>query len=110
VWAPPSRNAPRSLESASSDDSRRGASSTSTVVSPFFELTVTGTISSGSRPASVASIASSCERKANLSMSARVISSSSPTSSASSPMLLPVNGLVRPSCIIESSALASPMR
>ena len=55
-------------------------------------------------------IASSWLRSANLSMSARVISSSSPTSSASSPIPLPLNGLVRPSCIIESIALASPMR
>jgi hypothetical protein len=47
-------NAPRSFDSDSSELSRRGASSISTVVSPFFELMVTGTISSGSRPSSVA--------------------------------------------------------
>ena len=110
MWAPSLWNAPRSFDSDSSELSRRGASSTSTVVSPFFELIVTGTISSGSRPSSVAWIASSCERSANLSMSARVISSSSPTSSASSPMCLPVKGLVRPSRTIASSALASPIR
>src|ERR671915_1548770 len=110
VCAPSLLNAPFSLESDSSDDSRRGASSTSTVVSPFRDDTVTGTISSGSRPSSVAWTASSCERRANLSMSARVISSSSPTSSASAPMCLPVKGLVRPSCTIASSAFASPKR
>ena len=103
-------NAPFSPASDSSVLSRRGASSTSTVVSPFLDLTVTGTISSGRRPSSVAWIASSWLRSANLSMSARVISSSSPTSSASSPMPLPLNGLVRPSCIIASIALASPIR
>ena len=43
-----------SLASASSDVSRRGASSTSTTVSPFLPLTVTATISSGRRPSSVA--------------------------------------------------------
>ena len=43
-------------------------------------------------------------------MSARVISSSSPTSVASTYICLPENGLVSPSLIIESSALASPMR
>ena len=85
VCVPSLWNAPGSLASDSSVVSRRGASSTSTVVSPFFDLIVTGTISSGRRPSSVAWIASSCERSANLSMSARVISSSSPTSSASSP-------------------------
>jgi len=110
VWAPSLWNAPRSFESVSSELSRLGASSISTVVSPFFELIVTGTISSGRRPSSVAWTASSCERSANLSMSARVISSSSPTSSASSPMCLPVNGLVSPSRTIASSALASPIR
>ena len=90
--------------------SARGASSTSTVVSPFFELIVTGTISSGRRPSSVALTASSCERSANLSMSARVISSSSPTSVASTNICLPEKGLVSPSCTIASSALASPIR
>ena len=110
VCAPSLWNAPRSFDSASRLLSRRGASSTSTVVSPFLELMVTGVISSGRRPSSVAWIASSCERSANLSMSARVISSSSPTSSASSPMCLPVNGFVSPSWTMPSSALASPMR
>ena len=43
-------------------------------------------------------------------MSARVISSSSPTSSASSPMCLPVNGFLSPSWTIPSSAWPSPMR
>ena len=46
-----------SLASDSSDESRRGASSTSTTVSPLRPLTVTGTISSGRRPSSVALIA-----------------------------------------------------
>ena len=79
-------------------------------MSPFFVEIVTGTISSGRRPSSVAWIASSCERSANLSMSARVISSSSPTSSASAPIFLPENGLVRPSFIMLSIICASPMR
>ena len=43
-------------------------------------------------------------------MSARVISNSAATASASAPMPLPVNGFVRPSCIIASSDLTSPMR
>ena len=98
------------MDSFSSEVSARGASSISTVVSPFFELIVTGTISSGSLPSSVALIASSCERSANLSMSARVISSSSPTSVASSYICLPENGFVSPSCTIASSAFASPIR
>ena len=80
---------PGSLASASSVVSRRGPSSTSTTVSPFRPLTVTGTISSGRRPSSVAAIARSCERSAQRSMSARVISSSSPTSVASSNICLP---------------------
>ena len=46
--------------------SRRGASSTSTTVSPFFDLIVTGTISSGRRPSSVASTARSWLRSAQL--------------------------------------------
>jgi hypothetical protein len=98
------------LASDSSVESRRGASSISTVVSPFLDEIVTDTISSGRRPSSVAWIASSCERRANLSMSARVISSSAPTSSASSPMCLPLNGLRNPSLIIASSATPSPIR
>ena len=73
--------------------SRRGASSTSTTVSPLRPLMVTGTISSGRRPSSVAAIVRSCERSAQRSMSARVISSSSPTSVASSNICLPVKGL-----------------
>ena len=85
--------------------SRRGASSTSTTVSPFLPLTVTGTISSGSRPSSVALIASSCERTDQRSMSARVSSSSAATSDASCAMCLPLNGFVSPSLIIESIAL-----
>jgi hypothetical protein len=48
-----------SFASASSVVSRRGASSTSTFDSPFFDFTVTDTISSGRRPSSVALIASS---------------------------------------------------
>ena len=99
-----------SLASVSRLVSRRGASSTSTTVSPFLPLIVTGTISSGSRPSSVALIASSCERSAQRSMSGRVSSSSAATSLASWAMCLPLNGLVRPSLIIASIALASPMR
>ena len=101
---------PGSLASASSDESRRGASSTSTTVSPLRPLTVTETISSARRPSSVAAIARSCERSAQRSRSGRVISSSSPTSVASTNICLPLNGLVRPSWTIASSAFASPMR
>ena len=89
---------------------RRGASSISTVVSPFLDEMVTGTISSGRRPSSVALTASSCERSAQRSRSGRVSSSSSPTSVASSNIWRPENGFVRPSWTIASSAFASPMR
>src|SRR3954454_16065402 len=99
-----------SLASVSSDESRRGASSVSTTVSPFRPLIVTGTISSGRRPSSVAAIARSWLRSAQRSMSARGSSSSSATSPASSNICLPVNGLRRPSLIIASIAFASPMR
>ena len=99
-----------SFASASSVVSRRGDSSTSTTVSPLREWIVTATISSGRRPSSVALIASSCERSAQRSMSARVISSSAATSVASCDICLPENGFVRPSWIIASSALPSPMR
>ncbi len=71
---------------------------------------MTDTISSGSLPSSVALTASSCERSAQRSMSGRVISSSEATSLASWAMCLPENGLVRPSLIIASIALPSPMR
>ena len=98
------------MASASRELSRRGASSISTTVSPFLDLIVTGAISSGSLPSSVAWIASSWLRSANLSMSGRVISSSSPTSVASTNICLPVKGLVSPSCTIASSVFASPMR
>src|SRR5215218_9089995 len=101
---------PGSLASFSREESRRGDSSTSTTVSPFRPLIVTETISSGIRPSSVAAIVRSCERSAQRSMSARVISSSSPTSVASWNICLPVKALVRPSWTIASSALASPMR
>jgi hypothetical protein len=99
-----------SLESCSRSVSLRGPSSTSTVVSPFLPLTVTGTISSGRRPSSVASIARWCDRSAQRSMSGRLSSSSAATSEASSYICLPVNGLRKPSWIIASIALASPMR
>src|SRR3954451_6128850 len=110
VCVPSLPTSPGSLASDSSELSRRGASSISTTVSPFFDLIVTGTISSGRRPLSVASTASSWLRSAHLSRSARVISSSSPTSVASTNICLPVNGFVRPSCTIASSIFASPMR
>ena len=55
----PFLTSPGSLASASSDEPRRGASSTSTTVSPFRPVTVTDTISSASRPSSVAAIARS---------------------------------------------------
>ncbi len=110
MWLPSLPTRPGSLASVSSVDPRRGASSTSTTVSPFLELIVIGTISSGRRPSSVASIASSWLRSANLSRSGRVSSSSSPISVASANICLPVKGLVRPSCTIASSAFASPIR
>ena len=69
--------------------SRRGASSTSTTFSPFLDLTVTATISSGRRPSSVASIARWWERRAQRSMSGRVSSSSEATSEASSNICRP---------------------
>ena len=109
MWLP-SLTRPGSLASASRLEPRRGASSTSTTVSPLRPLIVTGTISSARRPSSVAAIARSWLRSAHLSRSARVISSSSPISVASSNICLPVNGLRRPSSIIASSALTSPMR
>ena len=71
---------------------------------------MTVTISSASLPSSVALWASSCERTANLSMSARVISSSLETSLASLIICFSVKGLVRPSWVIESIALTSPIR
>ena len=58
----------------------------------------------------MASTARWCERSAQRSMSGRVSSSSAATSEASSNICLPVNGLRRPSWIIASIALASPMR
>ena len=58
----------------------------------------------GESAASVASAASRCERSANLSMSARVISSSLETSLASLIICLSVKGLVSPSWVIASSA------
>ncbi len=58
----------------------------------------------------MAAIARSWLRSAHLSRSARVISSSLPISSASSNICLPVKALRRPSSIIASSALTSPMR
>ena len=110
MWEPSLTKIGGSFASCSSEVSRRGASSTSTTVSPFFDLTVTGAISSGRRPSSVALTASSWLRRANLSMSGRVSSSSSATSLASCAMCLPLNGFVRPSLIIESIAFASPIR
>ena len=58
----------------------------------------------------MAAITRWCERSAQRSMSARVISSSSPTSVASTNICLPVNGFVSPSLTIASSAFMSPMR
>ena len=107
---PSLRDSPGSLASDSSELPRRGASSVSTTVSPFRDVIVTDTISSARRPSSVAAIARSCERSAHLSRSARVISSSSPISVASSNICLPVNGLRRPSWIIASSVFMSPIR
>src|SRR3712207_5506781 len=101
---------PGSLDSASSDEPRRGPSSTSTTVSAFLDFTVTGMISSDMRPSSIAASARSWLRSAQRSRSGRVSSSSSPTSVASWNICLPLNGLVSPSWTIASSALASPMR
>ena len=58
----------------------------------------------------VSAAASWCERAAKRSISARVISSSLPTSEASLIICLPVKGLVRPSWVIASTALTSPIR
>ena len=91
--------------------SRRGASSTSTVVSPFFDLIVTGTISSGRRPSSVAWIASSWLAQRELvHVGARHLELLADLVGLGAHAACRVNGLVRPSWIIASSALASPMR
>ena len=90
--------------------SGRIASSASTTFSPLLLLTVTETISSASLPSSVALWASWCERTANLSMSARVISSSFETSLASLIICFSVKGLVSPSWVMASIACTSPMR
>ena len=110
VWVASSPPTAFSLASASIVVSGRIASSTSTVLSPLRDLTVTPTISSARRPASVASAASRCERSAKRSMSARVISSSLETSLASLIICFSVKGLVRPSWVIASIAVTSPMR
>ena len=88
----------------------RIASSATTSRSSLLTFTVTGTISSASMPSSVALAASWWERAAQRSMSARVISSSLETSLASLIICLPVKGLVRPSWVIASIAVASPIR
>ncbi len=106
VWVPSLVKMGGSLASASSEASRRGASSCSTTVSPFLPLMVTGTISSSRRPSSTASKKASWLRSDHLSMSARVISSSSANSDASWAMCLPVKALVRPSWIIDVERLA----
>ncbi len=90
--------------------SARIASSASIVFSPLRDLTVTPTISSARRPASVASAASRCERSAKRSMSARVISSSLETSLASLIICFSVKGLVRPSWTIASIVSTWPIR
>ena len=88
---------PGSFASVSSVVSRRGASSTSTTVSPLRPLIVTGTISSARRPSSVASIASWCERSAQRSMSARVSSElGGDLARLARPCGLPANGFVQP--------------
>ena len=110
VWVASSPPTALSFASVSMSVSGRIASSTSTTLSDFRVLTVTETISSASRPSSVAFAASWWERVANRSMSGRVISSSLPTSLASLIICLPVKGLVRPSWVIASIALTSPIR
>jgi len=57
VWLPPS-DIGLSLDNVSSVAPDRGPSSVSTLMSPFFEDTVTGAISSPSRPSSIACTAS----------------------------------------------------
>ena len=110
MWVASSPPIAGSLASDSIVESGRIASSAATSRSSFFTLTVTGTISSAMVPSSVAFAASWCERAAQRSMSGRVISSSFETSEASLIICLPVNGLVRPSWVIASIAVTSPMR
>ncbi len=110
MWVAPSPPTAFSFASVSRVVSGRGPSSTSTVVSPLRHLTVTATISSAMRPASIASAASCWERSAKRSMSTRVISISFETSLASLIICLSVKGLVRPSWVIASSAWTSPIR
>ena len=57
VTVPPSLKTGGSFARRSSEVSRRGPSSASTTVSPFFPGTVTGTSSSSKRPASCAATA-----------------------------------------------------
>ena len=110
VWVASSPPIAGSFASDSIVESGRIASSASTTFSALRLFTVTETISSASRPSSVAFAASWCERAAQRSMSGRVISSSLPTSLASLIICLFVNGLVSPSWVIASIALTSPMR
>ena len=110
MWVASSPPIAFSLASVSIVVSGRIASSASTTVSALRLLTVTQTISSASRPSSVAFAASWCERAAKRSMSGRVISSSFEISLASLIICLSVNGLVSPSWVIASIALTSPIR
>ena len=110
VWVASSPPTAFSLASVSIVVSGRIASSASTTLSDLRLFTVTEVISSARRPSSVAFAASWCERAAQRSMSARVISSSFETSLASLIICLSVKGLVSPSWVIASIAFTSPIR
>ena len=85
VTVPSSLNTGFSFASASSVESRRGPSSVSTTVSPLRPFTVTGTVSSSKRPASIAATAFSWLCSANRSWRTRGISRSSARFSAVMP-------------------------
>ena len=88
-----------------------GASSTSTTVSPFRPLIVTGTISSGRRPSSVALIAQLVRaQRPAVHVGARHLELGGDLGGLLRPCACRENGLVRPSLIIASIALPSPMR
>ena len=110
VVAPSFENTGGSAASRSAEVSRRGPSSVSTTVSPLRPGMVTGTISSASRPASMAATARSWLRSAQASCCSRVMPISADTCEFCSAMIRPSNVQVRPSEVIESTSAPSPKR
>ena len=104
VVAPSFEKTGGSAARRSADVSRRGPSSVSTMVSPRRPWIVTGTISSASRPASIAAIARSWLRSAHASCWARVMPTSADTTEFCSAMIRPSKVQVRPSEVIESTS------